>query len=139
MVAFMRVCVTGGSGFIGSYFVQTLIRDGCDVTILDLVDPPSDYPEHRFVRGDVRDVNAVREAMCGCSRVLHLAAAHHDFGIEHDTFYAVNEGSANVLCEAMDRQGVRDATFYSTVATYGDAPPPHREESPCLPVSPYGG
>ena len=135
----MNICVTGGSGFIGSYFAQTLTQAGHSLTILDLIDPPRDCPKHRHVRGDIRDPQAVREAMRGCDRLLHLAAAHHDFGIAHDTFYSVNEEGARVLCAAMDELGVRDASFYSTVAVYGDAPPPHREDSPTKPASPYGG
>ncbi len=135
----MRICVTGGSGFIGSYFVRSLTSAGHSITILDLIAPPRDYPAHRHVRGDIREPAAVRDALRGCDRLLHLAAAHHDFGIAHDTFYAVNEQGARVLCDGMDEAGVRDASFYSTVAVYGDAAPPHRENSPTSPNSPYGG
>jgi nucleoside-diphosphate-sugar epimerase len=39
----------------------------------------------------------------------------------------------------MDRAGIKQVIFYSTVATYGDAPPPHFEDSQTKPNSPYGG
>jgi nucleoside-diphosphate-sugar epimerase len=71
--------------------------------------------------------------------VVHLAAAHHDFGIEEKTYYDVNEGGTKVLVDAMDAAGVRELCFYSTVAVYGDAPEPHTEETPPAPTSPYGG
>jgi GlcNAc-P-P-Und epimerase len=135
----VKVLVTGGSGFIGSYFVERLADEGHELVILDLVDPPAWYPAHEYVRGDVRDPIAVGRALRGCQRVVHLAAAHHDFGIEHDTYYSVNERGSGVLCDAMDEAGVRDVTFYSTVAVYGDAPEPHHEEAPTEPNSPYGG
>lgn len=135
----MKVLVTGGSGFIGSYFVERLAPDGHEIVVMDLVEPPAWYPAHTYVKGDIRDAAAVRRAMAGCDRVIHLAAAHHDFGIEHDTYYSVNEHGSEVLCDMMDELGVRDITFYSTVAVYGDAPEPHDEESPTDPNSPYGG
>ena len=135
----MKILVTGGSGFIGSYFVERLSSEGHELVILDLIDPPGWYPEVTYHKGDIRDPAAVRRAMAGCDRVVHLAAAHHDFGIEHDTYYSVNEFGTQVMCDAMDELGVRDITFYSTVAVYGDAPEPHHEEAPTEPNSPYGG
>jgi len=135
----VKVLVTGGSGFIGSYFVERLADEGRELVILDLVTPPDWYPNHTYIHGDVRDPAAVKRALVGCDRVVHLAAAHHDFGIEHDTYYSVNEHGTKVLCDAMDEIGVRDVTFYSTVATYGDAPEPHHEEAETKPNSPYGG
>ncbi|MCC7387715.1 MAG: NAD(P)-dependent oxidoreductase [Phycisphaerales bacterium] len=135
----MKILVTGGSGFIGSYFIERLSSEGHELVILDLIDPPAWYPRHTYKKGDVRDPAAVKRAMAGCDRVIHLAAAHHDFGIEHDTYYAVNETGSRVLCDGADELGVRDITFYSTVAVYGDAPEPHHEDSPTAPNSPYGG
>lgn len=134
----MRYSITGGSGFIGRYFCEALAAAGHAVTILDLIDPVAGAPHARFVRGDVRDPAACRDAFAGCDRVLHLAAAHHDFGIERETFFDVNEHGAGVVCAALDAAGITEVCFYSTVATYGDTPEPHHEDSPTRPVSPYG-
>ena len=90
------------------------------------------------MHGDVRDIEAVREAVAGCDAVLHLAAAHHDFGINESTFFAVNKDGASVLCQAMDELGVRRVCFYSTVAVYGSAAPPLTEETHPEPESHYG-
>ena len=43
------------------------------------------------MQGDIRDATAVKEAFDGCDEVIHLAAAHHDFGIEEETYFDVNE------------------------------------------------
>lgn len=134
----MKVCITGGSGFIGSWFCHDYARRNVEVVILDLIEPASDLPHGRFVHGDVRDPEAVQEALQGCDAVLHLAAAHHDFGISEETFFSVNEQSAHTLCEAMDNCGIRRICFYSTVAVYGDASPPLEESTPPEPLSPYG-
>ena len=134
--------VTGGAGFIGRLLCNALCARGDRVTVLDLAEPapprPGEPTPTRVVRGDVRDPVAVRAALVGCDAVFHLAAAHHDFGIEHATYFGVNEGAAQVLCDAMDAAGVRDVCFYSSVAIFGDAPEPHREDSPTAPINDYG-
>ena len=84
----MKVLVTGGSGFIGSYFYERLVGDGHEVVILDLVKPGYDASRATFLRGDIRDPEAMVRALEGCDAICHLAAAHHDFGIEHDTMPA---------------------------------------------------
>jgi nucleoside-diphosphate-sugar epimerase len=134
----VKYCVTGGSGFIGAYFCRALREAGHEVVILDLIEPPANAPHDRFVQGDVRDPEACRAALEGCDRVVHLAAAHHDFGIADETFFEVNERGAKVLSDAMDEFGVRTICFYSTVAVYGDAPRPHEETTEPQPLSPYG-
>jgi len=135
----LNVCVTGGSGFIGSYFSQRLRADGHHVTILDLVDPPEGTACDRFVKGDLRDPKACAAAVRNCARVIHLAAAHHDFGIPESTFYAVNEDGARVLSAAMDDASITDLCYYSSVAVYGDAPGELDEAKTPQPNSPYGG
>jgi nucleoside-diphosphate-sugar epimerase len=134
----VKYCITGGSGFIGGHFCEALTPAGHDLILLDLVDPPAGTPHVRFVKGDVRDPDACRAAFRDCDRILHLAAAHHDFGIEQECYYSVNETASQTICDAMDELGVREICFYSTVAVYGDAPEPHHEEAPCAPNSPYG-
>lgn len=134
----MKYCITGGSGFIGAYFCRRLAGDGHQLTIFDLIEPPAGTPHDRSVQGDVRDPDACRDALEGCDRVVHLAAAHHDFGIEDETYFSVNEAGTKVLSDAMDERGVRSICFYSTVALYGDAPRPHEETTEPRPNSPYG-
>jgi GlcNAc-P-P-Und epimerase len=133
-----KIVVTGGSGFIGAYFCRLLKDRGDEVIILDLVEPTKLSPYDRYVHGDIRDEAAVREAFEGCDSVIHLAAAHHDFGIEEETYYSVNEGGLEVMTSVMDELGVKDMVFYSTVAVYGSAPPPLTEETIPEPESFYG-
>ena len=138
----MHYLVTGGAGFIGRRLVAALLARGDQVTVLDLAAPaptrPGALAPTRVLQGDVRDPVAVREALVGCDAVFHLAAAHHDFGIDHATYFGVNEGGAAVLCDAMDAAGVRDVCFYSSVAIFGDAPEPHDEDAPTAPTNDYG-
>lgn len=135
----MKILITGGSGFIASYFHRDLSALGHELVNLDLIEPSGAQAQMAYVKGDIRDPKALDRAMEGAELVVNLAAAHHDFGIEHDTYYSVNEHGSKQVCAAMDRAGIKDAIFYSTVAVYGDAPAPHHEEAPTAPNSPYGG
>lgn len=135
----MKILITGGSGFIAGYFHRDLSALGHELVNLDLVEPSGPQAGMAYVKGDIRDPKALDRAMEGVDMVVNLAAAHHDFGIEHDTYYSVNEHGSQQVCDAMDRAGIRDAIFYSTVAVYGDAPTPHEETAPTAPNSPYGG
>ncbi|HEY0778734.1 MAG TPA: NAD(P)-dependent oxidoreductase [Gemmatirosa sp.] len=137
----MHYLVTGGAGFIGRQLCAALVARGDRVTVLDIAaDTPTQgaTPSIRYVRGDVRDPVAVRTALAECDAVFHLAAAHHDFGIDHATYFGVNEGAAGILCAAMEAAGVRDVCFYSSVAIFGDAPEPHHEDAPTAPNNDYG-
>ena len=133
-----KIVVTGGSGFIGAYFCRLLKERGDEVVILDIIEPSEKSPCDTFVQGDIRDTTAVKEAFDGCDEVIHLAAAHHDFGIEEKTYFDVNVGGLEVMTSVMDELGIRSITFYSTVAVYGNAPAPITEETDPQPESFYG-
>jgi len=134
----VRILVTGGSGFLGRYFHQALREAGNEVTILDLVAPKWDTDGVRVVQGDVRERTTVDEAMQGAQAVLHLAAAHHDSGIDPATYFSVNETGARVLCDVAGEHNVRSICFTSTVAVYGATPEPRIEDADTRPVTPYG-
>ncbi|HWR92481.1 MAG TPA: NAD-dependent epimerase/dehydratase family protein, partial [Desulfobacterales bacterium] len=61
LIPFRNVLVTGGAGFIGSHLAETLLADGCRVTVLDDLSSghernlPSSAGRLRFVRGDIRN------------------------------------------------------------------------------------
>lgn len=75
-----RVLVTGGAGFIGSHLVKELLKGGFTVKVLDncwrnsgkKIDDILD--EIEFIRGDVRDVDRVKEVVKDVDVVYHLAA-----------------------------------------------------------------
>lgn len=134
----MQICITGGSGFIGEHFYDALRAAGHELSILDRVAPPFVARGSRYVEGDIRDLAAVRKAVRGADAVLHLAAAHHDFGVAPEEFASVNVRGAEVLCEAMTTEQVRHVCFYSSVAVYGNHAVPPDERTTPAPTSPYG-
>lgn len=134
----MRLLVTGGSGFIGRWLCEQLVRQGHELINLDLCAPDWAAPYKRVVLGDVRDARAVRDAIEGCSAVYHLAAAHHDTGIDVGTYFDVNENGMRVLLAAMDEARVSRISFTSTVAVYGDSDRVPTEGSATRPRQAYG-
>lgn len=132
------VAVTGGAGFIGRHFRRRLAGAGRLARTIDIRPPDQLEAGEVAVVGDVRSRDALREALVGADAVLHLAAAHHDFGIDRGTFFSVNEDGAQALCDVMDELAIRSVCFYSTVAVYGSEAENPGEATPCRPDSAYG-
>jgi len=127
----MRVCITGGAGFIGSSMVDRLLSDGHTVTAYDNFSTGQQrflnqaQPIDRFTLavGDLLDVKALTAAIDGADLVIHFAANadvrfgtdHPDRDIQQNTY-----GTFNVL-EAMRATGVKRIAFSSTGSVYGEA------------------
>ena len=67
-----RVVVFGGSGFIGGYLVEELIKRGYDVIAADL-NPSKYFSEKYFVECDILDERRVEEVVDGSRYVFNLA------------------------------------------------------------------
>ncbi len=77
----MRILVTGGTGFVGSYATVALTEAGHDVRLLardpgkvSRVFEPHRVGPAEVVEGDITDAAAVDAALAGCEGVLHAAA-----------------------------------------------------------------
>ena len=72
-----RVLVTGGAGYVGAVLVPKLIAAGYQVTVLDLYMYGEDVLKSsrgaalREVKGDIRDVEVVKQALQGLS-LIHI-------------------------------------------------------------------
>lgn len=142
----MRVLVTGGAGFIGSHSVEALLARGAEVVVLDNLSSGKrdNLPRSSrltLVEGDIRDRAAVAAAMSGCTHVLNLAAqVSVRLSIEDPPNSAHHNvlGFANVL-DCARHQKVGRVVYASSASAYGDPVElPLTEESPTIPLSPYG-
>lgn len=71
----MKVCVTGGTGFIGGYVIEALQQRGIHPIVLDRVGDRSRWGDGvTYLYGDVRDYGTVSEAVWHSDGVIHLAA-----------------------------------------------------------------
>lgn len=132
-----KILITGGSGFIGRYFVERLKHQ--EVVILDLKTPDYGSLAH-FIQGDIRKKVDVSEALQDVDTLIHLAAMHHDFGIEDQAYFDTNVGGAEILIAEAERVGVKTIINFSSVAVYGNQgnPGPTNEETAPAPTNPYG-
>jgi UDP-glucose 4-epimerase len=142
----VKICVTGGAGFIGSTTVDRLIALGDEVCIVDNMStgrPENVNPEATLFEMDITspDLPALfaRErfdAVMHCAAQIDVRKSVEDPMADAGTNII---GSLNVL-ESARLSGVKRFCFSSTGgAIYGDTdnrPTPVGEE--CKPISPYG-
>lgn len=124
-----RILVTGGCGFIGRHVVEELLGGGHDVRIVDALiaqvhqDAETEVPEEaEIVRADVRDGSAVRLALDGVTKVVHLAA---EVGVgqsmyEIARYVGANELGTAVLLEAMIGLPIERVVVASSMSVYGE-------------------
>jgi dTDP-L-rhamnose 4-epimerase len=156
----MKILVTGGAGFIGSHLVDALIADGHDVRVYDTLVPqvhgglriadrrsqiadrksPAQLnPKAEFVYGNMRDANALRDALPGIEVVFHQAA---EVGVgqsmyEITRYVDANTGGTAVLLEllANEPHTVQKLIVASSMSIYGEGAyecPVHGPVSPQL-------
>ncbi|MDR1838827.1 MAG: NAD-dependent epimerase/dehydratase family protein [Treponema sp.] len=133
--------ITGGAGFLGINLTRFLLEKGHRVVSFD-ISAQYDYPEKNddrvtVIQGDIRDIEAVREAIAGCDIVVHTAAALPLYS-EEDISTTDIDGTRNVLQAAYDI-GIKRVIQISSTAVYGI--PDHHplvENDKLIGVGPYG-
>lgn len=140
----MRVLVTGGAGFIGSWVTRALLAEGHDVTVFDNLSKGFRelVPEGvRFIEGDLRD-ERLPEWLRGHDAVIHMAAfIEVARSVEQPVLFAENNIVNGVrLLEAMHGADVGKIVFSSSATVYGVPQRlPIREEDPLgAQNNPYG-
>lgn len=127
-----NILVTGGAGFIGSFLVDELIKRDYAVRIFDNLEtqvhqrkkPLYLNPKAEFIRGDVRNREALRKAIRGCDVVFHLAAA---VGVgqsmyEIKKYVDVNVGGTANLLDIVVRDNIKlkKLVVPSSMTCYGE-------------------
>jgi len=133
-----NILVTGGAGFIGSHLVDTLLKSGDKVTVLDNFNDfynqeikRQNTVEHRnhenyfLVEGDLRDRSAVARAFSRApfDGIIHLAAmAGVRPSLENPALYMdVNvNGTQNILDQAVKLAKLPRFVFGSSSSVYGN-------------------
>lgn len=113
-----RYFITGGAGFLGINMARFLLDKGQEVVSYDL--EPFDYPEKdrvTAITGDIRNLDALTDAMKGADVVIHTAAALPLYSAE-DIRSTDIDGMRNVL-EAAKRNSITRVVHISSTAVYG--------------------
>lgn len=110
----MKIFLTGGGGFLGSYIVKLLIEDGHEVTNIGR----GDYPNLReigveTIRGDITDKELLFKSMVGHDACFHVASKVAMWGNTHD-FYQQNVIGTENIIESCKVNGIKYLIYTST-------------------------
>ena len=116
--------ITGGAGYVGAVLVPRLLRDGHEVTVLDLMiygdDVIDAHPNLKIVKGDIRDIDLVNQVLPGHDTVIHLACISNDpsFELNPDLGRSINLDSFEPLVKASKDLGIK-RFIYASSSVYG--------------------
>lgn len=146
--------IFGGTGFIGSYFAEQLVRD-CVVDKVILADIAGishdrfdsillDYIRNGSIIYSCCDVRRnISEQLDlpdgSISLIANFAAIHREPGHENSEYYDTNLPGAENVCKWASEIGCENIIFTSSIAPYGPSELPKDEGSIPAPVSGYGG
>lgn len=145
----MKVLITGGAGYLGSILSLHLTSNGHEVRAFDCLMfggrsllALAGHKNFEFMRGDLRNPAAVKNAVEGVDAVVHLASIVGDPACARDPELAreINVGASRSLITAVREAGVGRFVFASTCSNYGrmkDTSVLATEESDLRPVSLY--
>jgi GDPmannose 4,6-dehydratase len=145
-----RALITGFTGQDGSYLAELLIQKGYEVHALvrrSSRDPFTKAPglqNHvRVHYGDLRDLGALERAIAASDpHEIYNLAAQSDVGISFvvpEETYEIDYAGVGRLVDATFRHNPKIRIYQaSTSEMFGATPPPQRETSRLVPVSPYG-
>lgn len=134
----MKILITGGSGFLGINMVRHLLKNGHEVTSLDIAD--FDYPEKNKIteiKGDVRDRDTVKKTLENIDMVIHTAMALPLY--EEKEILTTGIDGTKILLEESLNGNIKRFVHISSTAVYGI--PDHHplyETDKLEGVGPYG-
>lgn len=142
-----RVLVTGGTGFLGTYMVRDLVRDGREVVATHLGGAADEgrplEPSATYRRMDVTDPACVRRVLDECrpEEIYHFAGqafVQPSWERPAETFRVNLDGTLHLL-EWIRRASPATSLLFAGSGTEYGAPTvvPTPEEAPLLPTSPY--
>jgi nucleoside-diphosphate-sugar epimerase len=124
------VFLTGGAGFIGTALARHFLAKGCRVTVVDVFvrdamqyfPEVAKHPNLKTIKGDVRDLPALKEAIGDATIIFHLAAiagVSKYFRIPAEVMEINVIGTYNILEAIRGNKNVRAFFDFSTSEIYG--------------------
>jgi nucleoside-diphosphate-sugar epimerase len=105
----MKVLITGASGFLGGYLVEELLSHGHEVVGLDnyskygrLAKSYDSHPGYRFVEGDAKNVDLLKELMADADQFIALAAIIGGISLFHEYAYDLLAENERIAASSFD-------------------------------------
>ena len=141
----MEILITGGAGYVGTSLIPQLLERNYVVHVYDnllfggdQILPFFRNKNFKFTKGDIRDVNSLKEVVKSADVIIHLAAivGYPACRKDPDLAKSVNvQGTKNLIESSSNNQLI----FYgSTGSNYGSVEEICTEETPLNPLSLYG-
>jgi len=142
----MHFAVTGGAGFVGSYLVKLLVKEGHKITVIDNLHKgkkenlASVINKIKFQKIDIRDYQSLEKILKDIDGVFHQAAltvVQDSFSSPEEYFDVNVHGTENIFKLANENKF--KVVYASSSSVYG-----HKLETPITedaernPISPYG-
>jgi len=141
------VLVTGASGFLGGYIVDSYVRHGIPVRALvrksshlQSLQNYVDSGKVSLIFGSMTDHASLQKAVQGVTHIVHVAAVIGP-NIPNKVYREINIEGTQALVEFAIAEKVERFTLISSVSTYGNGITPGgivTEATPQIPSNPYG-
>lgn len=143
----MKILITGGAGYIGSFMTRSLLDRGYEVIVFDNLErghKEAIDSRAKFIQGDIKNLASLEDLFCdeAIEAVMHFAAyISVEESEKYSSKYYQNNvvGSQNLFESAINIGNVRNIIFSSSAAVYGNPQKiPIPEDHPKNPTSEYG-
>ena len=118
----MKIFVTGGNGYKGTFLIPKLLKDGYEVTNFD-TNWFGDYLKNNekliSIKGDIREIKELN--LEGYDAIIHLANVANDPAVElnPNMSWEINVLAGQQLIEKAKSAGVKEFIFASSGSVYG--------------------
>lgn len=120
-----KIYITGGAGYVGAKLVPRLLKEGYQVTVLDLMiygeDVLPSHPHLQAIKGDIRDRALLEKTIPSHDAVIHLACISNDpsFELNPELGKSINLDAFRPLVEVSQKSKVQRFIYASSSSVYG--------------------
>ena len=120
-----KIFITGGAGYVGAMLAPFLVSKGYELTIYDLMiygeNVVPDSQKIKKIKGDIRDIENVKNSMRGHDAVIHLACISNDpsFELNPDLGKSINLDAFEPIVKVARELNVKRFIYASSSSVYG--------------------